>query len=455
MITMFPPIPSRVVFGLLTLIALPCAADDWPQWRGPHRDGVWRETGIVDTLPQRLTPQWEVPIGPGYNGPTVAGGRVFVMDRWTEAGQQERILCLDSATGQKLWKVVYDAPYTISYTAGPRASVTVDGDRAYAVGAMGHFHCIDVDEGDVLWKRDLNAEYDIDMPIWGIAASPLIYGDLVIQQVAAGNQGACYVAMDKATGREVWRALDERASYSSPIIVRQAGQDVLVCWTGESLSGLDPATGAVRWAHRMPPSRMPIGIATPAVDGDLVFVSSFYDGSMMVRLSGDETSSQLVWRARGKDEKNTGVHVVQIGDGRIDDPQHTYNVHAMIGTPIVQDGHIYAVDSYGELRCLLAENGRRVWEDLRAVPVERWATIHMVRNGQRVWMFNERGQLLIARLAPDGLTILDSAQLIEPTRVQLNRRGGVCWSHPAFAERSVFARNDEKIVRVSLQAEAQ
>ncbi|RMF36867.1 MAG: dehydrogenase [Planctomycetota bacterium] len=448
------PIHRSIAASLLAVVASPCAAADWPQWRGPQRDGVWRESGVVETLPDRMTPDWEVPIGPGYNGPTVAHGRVFVMDRSTEQGQQERIVCLDSATGKELWKVVYDAPYTISYTAGPRASVTVDGNRALAVGAMGHFHCIDVETGDVLWKRDLNAEYDVDMPIWGIAASPLVYGDLVIQQVA-GRGGACYVAMDKATGREVWRALDERAAYSSPIVVRQAGRDVLVCWTGESLSGLDPVTGKVWWSHPMPPSRMPIGIATPSVDRDLVLVSSFYDGSMMVRLSTDQPRSRLVWRARGKDEKNTGVHVVQTAEGQFEDPQHTYNVHAMIGTPIVQDGYVYAVDSYGELRCLSADNGRRVWEDLRAVPTERWATIHMVRHEDRVWMFNERGELLITRLSPVGLTILDRGQLIEPTRVQLNRRGGVCWSHPAFAERSVFARNDEKIIRVSLAADGQ
>ena len=122
----------------------------------------------------------------------------------------------------------------------------------------------------------------------------------------------------------------------------------------------------------------------------------------------------------------------------------------MIGTSIVQDGYVYSVDSYGELRCLDAATGKRLWEDLTAVPKARWSTIHMVRQADRVWMFNERGELLITKLSPTGLQIIDRCQLIEPTKAQLNQRGGVCWTHPAFAEQSIFARNDERIVRASL-----
>ena len=127
-----------------------------------------------------------------------------------------------------------------------------------------------------------------------------------------------------------------------------------------------------------------------------------------------------------------------------------YGIHSMIGTGIVQDGYIYGVDSYGELRCLEAATGKRIWEDLSAVPKERWATIHMVRQADRVWMFNERGELLIAKLSPAGLDTIDRCQVIEPTRVQLNQRGGVVWTHPAYAEQSIFARNDQRIVRASL-----
>ncbi len=409
-------------------------AEDWAQWRGPHRDGVWEVEGVVDELPDGQLPlDWSVDIGAGYCGPTVASGRVYVMDRQPEGEQTERILCLDSATGKQLWVHEYPAPYTISYRAGPRASVTIAEGRAFAVGAEGHFHCLDAVSGEVIWQRDLKVDYQIDMPVWGIAASPLVYQDLVIQQVS-GSDGACMVAFDKSSGKEAWRALAERAGYSSPIIIQQAGKDVLVCWTGESLSGLDPLSGKVYWAHKMLPTKMPIGICTPTVDGELIYVSSFYDGSLMIRAPKDQLSSTEVWRAIGKDE------------------QHTVALHSMIGNPIVADGYIYGTDSYGEFRCLNALTGERIWEDLTAVPKNRWSTIHMVRQAgtDRVWMFNERGELLIAKMTPTGLTILDRCQLIEPTKAQLPQRGGVCWSHPAFAEKSIFIRNDSRIVRASL-----
>ena len=177
---------------------------------------------------------------------------------------------------------------------------------------------------------------------------------------------------------------------------------------------------------------MPIGVGDPILNGDKLFVSSFYDGSLMVRVPKDKLTSEVIWKEVGPDEQNT------------------QSLHAMIGTCLLQDGFIYGADSYGEFRCLDAETGKRIWEDLTAVPKARWATIHMVRQADRVWMFNERGELLIAKLSKKGLNIIDRCQLIEPTEVQLGQRGGVCWSHPAYAEKSVFARNDRQLVRASL-----
>jgi len=428
--------------GFITIctVAVPnvrLIAEDWPQWRGPGRDGVWTETDIVKELPQgQLAYAWSADIGPGYSGPTVADGRVYVMDRQPkDRDATERIHCLDSDTGKPLWVVEYPAEYRISYTAGPRASVTIDQGRAYCVGAMGHFHCLDAKTGSVVWKRDLQKDYDIQMPIWGIAASPLIYENLVIQQVC-GAGDACMVAFDKVTGKEVWRALKDRGAYSSPILIRQANQEVLVCWTGDSLTGLDPKTGKVFWGHPFPPSRMPIGVGDPVLSGERLFVSSFYDGSLMVSVPKDKVTSEVIWRAVGPDE------------------QHTKSLHAMIGTSIVQDNLVFGTDSYGEFRCLDAATGERIWEDALAVPRARWATIHMVRQADRVWMFNERGELIIAKLSLEGLQILSRSKLIEPTRDQLGQRGGVCWSHPAYAQKSIFARNDRQLVRVSLEAKS-
>ncbi|MCL6503406.1 MAG: PQQ-binding-like beta-propeller repeat protein [Pirellulales bacterium] len=409
-------------------------ADDWPQWRGPHRDGVWREDGIVDRFEtSQLAPRWRVPIGPGYSGPTVADGRVFVTDRVREPKQIERVHCFDAASGAHLWTHAYDCTYMgVGYEAGPRASVSIDQGMAYSLGAMGHLVALEAESGRVVWQHDLNREYRIRMPIWGIAASPLVEGGLVIVQI--GGEGACLVAFDQHTGEERWRALDDEASYSAPIVIQQAGQRVLVCWTGDNVAGLDPATGRVYWKHPFQPTRMVIAIATPVVDRNRLFVTSFYDGSLMLRLADDRPAVDLLWRRLGPDE------------------QHTDALHSIISTPLLLGEHVYGVDSYGELRCLDAQTGDRIWESLEATPRARWSNIHMVRNGDNIWMFNERGELIIARLSPQGYHEISRAKLIEPTREQLNQRGGVCWAHPAYASRHVFVRNDQELRCVSLEA---
>jgi len=411
-------------------------ADEWPQWRGPTRDGVWRETGVIDRFSSsQIELRWRAPISSGYTGPTVADGRVYVMDLQIEPTEAERVHCFDWQTGKKLWTHAYECSYRdVRYPAGPRACVSIDEGRAYALGAKGHFHCCDAATGEVLWKKDFKAEYRIRIPLWGIAAAPLVDGNLVILQIG-GSDGACIVALDKKTGAEVWRALDDRASYSAPIIIEQARRRVLVCWTGDHVAGLDPASGEIYWKHPFLPKRMVINVPTPVVDQDRLFVSAFYDGSLMLRLFQDEPRVEEIWRRRGFSERMTD------------------SLHAMISTPYLEGDYVYGVDSYGELRCLDANTGDRIWEDLTAVPKARWATIHMVRNGKRIWMFNERGELIIATLSPAGFHEISRAKLIEPTTAQLGQRDGVCWSHPAYAYKHVFARNDRELVCASLAAE--
>jgi outer membrane protein assembly factor BamB len=431
----------RVVFlfGII-LIALaacgrPLVGDDWPQWRGPTRDGVWKETGIIEkfSAPQ-LPVRWRAAIGSGYSAPTVAAGRVYVTDLQTEPDSAERVHCFEWQTGRNLWNFRYDCTYrNVGYMAGPRAAVAIDDGRAYSLGTMGHLHCLDAATGKLLWKKVPDADYKIRTPIWGIASAPLVDGDLVIVQL--GAEGACLLAFDKKTGAERWRALDDNASYSAPIIIRQAGRRVLVCWTGNNVVGLNPASGAVYWKYPFPPAKMVINVPTPAVSGDRLFLTGFYDGSLMLKLRQDELGVEKIWRRQGPSERVTDA------------------LHAMISSPFIEGDYVYGVDSYGELRCLDARTGKRIWEDLTAVPKARWATIHMVRNAGRVWMFNERGELVIGTLSPRGFHEISRAKLIEPTTGQLDQRGGVCWSHPAYAYKHVFARNDRELVCASLAAD--
>jgi outer membrane protein assembly factor BamB len=433
-------LPRLICWTILIALAggaVSAFADDWPQWRGPQRDGRWREDGIVEKFSApRLEPKWRAEVGSGYSSPSVAEGRVFVTDRMVEPKQTERVHCFDADTGKPLWMHEYDCPYVgVGYEAGPRAAVAVDSGRAYSLGTMGHLKCFDAATGGVHWERDLNADYQVRMPIWGISASPLVYKDLVIVQIG-GADGACLVALDKHSGSERWKALDDQACYSAPIIIHQAGQPVLVVMTGENVVGLDPQTGEVHWKRPFPPKNMIIGVATPVIDGEQLFVTSFYEGSLMLTVSRDKIEAMEQWKRSGRDERNTDA------------------LHSIISTPVLRGGYVYGVDSYGELRCLDARTGERVWENLTATPKARWSTIHFVEHGDKDWLFNERGELIIGRLKPEGFEELSRTKIIDPTRGQLDQRGGVCWAHPAFANRCVYVRNDKELVCVGLAADS-
>ena len=429
---------------ICAFVTIDLAAEDWPQWRGARGDGTWQAASIVESFAKpRTKAMWSQPLGAGYSGPTVADGRVFVTDRVDSPTEIERVHCFDFETGEPLWSHTYACPYTaVSYKAGPRAAVAVDGDLAYALGATGHLHCLRANDGQIVWHRDLDQEYDISrnddqtrMPIWGISASPLIVDDLIVLHIG-GRDGACVVALDKMTGKERWRALNDRAQYSTPIAIRQAGRDIVVVWTGDSVAGLDVATGEVYWRHGMTPSRMPIGCATPLVQGDMLYVTSFYDGSLMLKLDQENPQVEEVWRAVGRNERNTKA------------------LHSIISTPIWLGDYIYGVDSYGELRCLEAKTGKRIWEDQTATPRARWSTIHFTQRDADTWMFNERGDLLITRLGPDGFSERSRTKIIDPTTEQLRQRKGVCWAHPAFAQGRVIARNDRELVCIDLRADS-
>lgn len=425
---------SLIVSIMLTVVSFNLIlAGDWPDWRGPNRDGVWREAGIVQKFRQNTLPQkWSVPVGPGYSGPTVANGRVYLMERIEKPVQQERVICLDAESGQQIWAYLYDCNYTnVGYPAGPRASVAVYEGLAYSLGTMGYLHCFDAVTGTVIWFRNLNADLKIRMPIWGIAATPLVFKNKVILQIG-GSDNACMVALDKKSGKEIWRSMNDGASYSAPILINQAGKEVVIAWTAENLAGLDPETGNVHWSIPFA-VKMAMAISTPVLWDDYIFVSSFYSGALLVRLDRKVLKAEKIWMRAGESERNTDA------------------LHCVINTPVVKDGFIYGVDSYGELRCLSLMTGNRVWENLTAVTKNRWANIHFIAHGKETWMFNEHGELLITELSPEGFKEISRAKLIEPTTHQLNRSGtGVTWSHPAFAGKHVFIRNDKELVCADL-----
>jgi outer membrane protein assembly factor BamB len=437
--------------ALLLACAGAAAADDWPQWLGPRRDGVWREDGILDKFPPGgPTVRWRVPLGGGYTGPAVAAGRVYVTDRVLPTGTrnpddpfkraavagEERVLCLDEATGKVLWTHAYECKYDISYPCGPRATPVVRDGKVWTLGAMGDLLCLDAATGKVVWSKNFVRDHGAPVPLWGFAANPLLDGDKLICLV--GGEGSVVVAFDCRTGAEKWKALSMRSGqigYAPPMIYDLGGKRQLVVWHAESVNGLDPETGQAHWSVPFKLNAN-MSIATPRQVGDRLFVTSFYNGPMLLRFRGDKPEPEVEWRGKGRGEK----------------PGQTDKLHAVMCTPVIRDGYIYGVCSYGELRCLRLEDGGRVWETLEATGAgsepQRWANAFIVTHGDRCFLFNEKGDLIIARLTPEGYKEIDRAHILEPTGKAQQRK--VVWSHPAFADRCMFARNDKEIVCVSL-----
>ena len=438
-----------VVSTLLGSTTSRLQADDWPQWRGILRDGNWSETGIVEQFPDTgLKVTWRAPVRGGFAGPAVSGGRIFVLDYEETPGSRtmdgtERLLALDEETGALLWSQTWPAAYRNimwKFANGPRTPPTVDGDRVYVLGAAGMLVCLDTESGEIIWQVDTDTEYDMTVPVYGISNSPLVEGDLLIS-VIGGEPDAKIVAFDKTTGKEVWRALEmtSEAGYSSPIIIDAGGVRQLILWHPTALTSLNPETGDTYWEQEFLLDNG-MAITTPIRSGQYLGVTHFRNGSMMMQLNGDRPAARMVWQGQSRSEL----------------PHLTDGLHSIISTPIIVGDYLYGVGSYGELRGIDITTGERLWQSNAMNAQERFGTAYFVRNGDRYFVTNDSGELIIARFTPQGYDEIDRTPLLEPT---LRTRGGasgrwndrtVLWSHPAFANQHIIARNDREVIRVSL-----
>lgn len=434
-------------------------AEDWPQWMGTHRDGVWRESGITPILSGKPRYRWRTPIGAGYAGPAIANGKVFITDRVLDEGAKnpsdsfdraavrgkERVHALDEATGKVLWTHEYECLYRVSYASGPRCTPLVAGNRVYTLGTMGHLKCLDSENGNVIWAKDLTKVYKAPAQTWGFSAHPLLDGDRLICLV--GGEAAV-VAFNKDTGDEIWQSMEvSNVGYCPPVIYKVGDSHQLIIWTAENVNGLVPETGKVLWTVPFS-SRAGLSIPMPRLDGDRLFVTSFYNGPLMLKLNSDPIGAKEIWKG--------GVVSEQ--------PRKTVGLHSIMPTPVIADGYIYGVCSYGQLRCLKADTGERVWETMRATrPMkdgkiddstkninekDRWANAFLTPQADRYWLFNEHGDLILAKLSPKGYDELGRLNILKPDNDMAQHP--VVWSHPAYANRSCFARNDSEIVCVDL-----
>jgi outer membrane protein assembly factor BamB len=437
---------SRIILGITLLAAGVIAdlrADDWPEWRGKGREGVWNETGLVDKLPATLRVTWRTPINRGYSGPAVAGGHVFVTDahRARTVGDQvvERLVVLEESTGKILWTKEWETDYSPMvdvWSIGPVATPTVDGDRVYVVGRMGDMLALNVADGKVLWQKNYEKDFGTIMPLYGTTAAPIVDGDRLIALVG-GLEGANYMALDKLTGREIWRSRssDPEPGYNQPTIIEAGGVRQLIAWDPNAVSGLDPVTGKVYWEVPFT-VQLALTIMTPVHSGPYLFVATQYSGARMVKLDDKKPAAAMLWS---------------------NDTRNEDTINPATSTPVIDGDYIYGLSSFGTLRCLEVGTGKLVWET-QALTKEhvQYVSAYFVRNGDRYFINNDRGELIIARLSPKGYEEISRSQLIAPTHPQIRRReaGLVAhWTQPAYANKHLITRNDNEIISVNLAKE--
>lgn len=436
------------ICAFLLVSAVGAQAADWPHWLGPYGKNVWSENGVVSSIPaDGLTTLWEAEVGLGYGGPAVADGKVYLMDYLYERGDitnnpggidelqgTERVLCLDAQTGELIWTYEYDRQYNMSYPSGPRCTPTVVDGKVYALGAEGNLSVLDAASGELIWSKDFQKEYGAKTPVWGFSAHPYVHGDTVYCIV--GGEGSVVVAFHKDTGAEKWRALSASSQgYCPPTIIEHAGREQLIVWHPEAVNGLDPKTGDVFWTEELKPN-WGGSIQAPSKLGDQLFVAgpgvaALYD----LTLSGGKPAVEMVWRGNPRS-----------------------SVYPVNGNVIFDEAAIYAVDSNSSaLMAIDREDGSRLWQTQEPVLAEadqrqRHGTAFLVRHqdSDLYYVLSESGDLILSEITSEGYKELGRANILEPTNSTRGR--SVVWSHPAFARKAIFARNDKKLVAIDLDA---
>jgi outer membrane protein assembly factor BamB len=337
----------------------------------------------------------------------------------------ERIQCFKESTGKLLWSREYELVYpdfafVPEQGGGPAATPVVEAGKVYWSGRSGQVDCLDARSGKVIWEIHLDTKYTVG--ILSVRGSPLIEGNLLIL-FAGAVPGGCVIALDKRTGKEVWKALDDSKSSSSPLIVVAGGKRQLIVWMGNAVTSLNPATGETYWREAMSTSSND-SIPTPVVQKNRLLISG-----LMFELDARTPTAKVLWPETMAASKR---------------------LLSNTSTPLLQGDYVYSAKSNGELVCLEAGTGKQVWGTTNVTELKTGASIHLTPNGDAVLLFTDEGNLILARLAPGGYREISRVHLLEPTSILGTRK--FAWIPPVYANRHIFARNDEELVCACLAA---
>jgi outer membrane protein assembly factor BamB len=383
----------------------------WTDFRGPRRDGHYLERPIWTRWPARgLTPIWKQPVGGGYASFVIAGGRAFTIE---QRGPQEVVAAYDVATGRELWTNAWDAEFhEFMGGDGPRATPTWSDGRVYALGALGEFRCLDETTGRVLWRINILEDNGASVLPWGTASSPLVVDDTIVV-LPGGPGGRSVVAYDRRTGARAWSALDDRAAYSSPMLVTLGGVRQIVVFGASRLMGLTPDRGEVLWEYPWT-TQYDVNAGQPIVIGDnRVFISSGYGaGAAVVELTrnGERFSVREVWRnIRMKNQFTSSV---------------------------LYDGFVYGLDE-AILACVDANTGDLKWKG------GRYGYGQVVLASGHLIVLTEDGDLALVRATPERHEEI----------VRFPALDGKTWNHPALSDGYLLVRNLKEMAAFDLRVE--
>jgi outer membrane protein assembly factor BamB len=384
-------------------------AADWPQWLGPERNGASVETGLLQSWPKEGPPVvWQREVGDGFSGPVVAGDWLILFHR---VGDEEVVQALDTPNGRERWKFAYTTRYRdlLGKGNGPRSTPLVAGKRVYTLGAEGRMHCLELETGKQVWERALNDDYRVRQGFFGVGTSPLVEGNLVLVNVGGKEAGAGIVALDKDTGKEVWKATRDEASYSSPVVATLDGTRSVIFFTREGLQALDPATGAVRfgkhWRSRLDAS---VNAATPLViDGHVFLTACYGTGAVLLKVRKDGVDE--VWQS--------------------DDVLSEH-----YGTPVRQGEFLYGFDGRQEegprLRCVEWKTGKVRWTQ------EGFGCGSLVLADGNLFALTEAGDLIL----------VEATASVYHEKARASVLGGPCRAQLALADGRLYGRGAGRLV---------
>jgi outer membrane protein assembly factor BamB len=402
---------SRSILGFLVLPAV-AVAGDWPQWLGPNRDAASTERVAAWTETPKVL--WRQPVGEGNSSPVVSDGRVFIHAKIKDKDQEE-LIAFDARTGKPLWRKVYArAPMSFLYGNGPRATPAVVGDRVFTFGITGVLSCFEAPTGKILWQIDTLQKFQAPRLLFGASCSPIVEGNRVLMNV--GAKGASVVAFDKNNGDVLWKNLDDRASYSSPIAFGEGNNRQVVFLTGQNLISLNPRDGHVKWKFPLVDSLLESS-CTPLRVGDMLLASSITYGSVGLRLvtREDNVTAEQVW----KNDTLTCYFSTPVSVG------NDY-VYLITGTKPP------AIKSEATLHCIEAKTGKDLWQKAK---IGQYHASLLRTGNDKLLLLDDAGQLALVDPNPKQYRELARTPVCRPT-----------WAHPALADGRLYVRDEKELI---------